>query len=185
MSQFEFSTVLVSIVIAIAITEILATWGRIIRMRGRIRPYWVHLGWMALVLLLAIQFWWSLWELNDWPGWGFFEYVLSLLPFLTLVVLTFLLCPDPTLDRHDELERFFYENSGWFFALAGAFLLELMITNPVLRGEPWLSSENGFRLGGLLVMSSLVRTRNRRVHAAALVVSSVLFVAYVVWTTPP
>jgi hypothetical protein len=54
-SQFELSIVIASIIIAIAISEILATWGRMIRYRRRLRPYWVRFGWMALVLLLAVQ----------------------------------------------------------------------------------------------------------------------------------
>jgi hypothetical protein len=178
-SRFEFSTVLVSIVIAIAITEILATWGRMIRQRRVVRPYWVHIGWMALVLLLAIQFWWSMWELREWPEWPFFLYVFSLLPFLTLVVLAYLLCPDPGREGQSGYESYFFENSGWFFALAVLFMAELMTTNPVLRGEPWISVENGIRSTALLAILPLTRTKNRRVHAGALLVCVVLFVAFI------
>lgn len=183
MSQFEFSTVLVSIMIAIAVTEILATWGRIIRLRRTVRPYWVHVGWMALVLLLAIQFWWSLWELREWPDWGFFEYLFSLLPFLTLVVLTFLLCPDLATEGHDRLDAYFFENSGWFFSLGAVFLVELMITNPMLRGEAWLGIDNGIRLAALVAVLPLAASQNRRLHGVALVACCGLFVAFVVFAS--
>jgi hypothetical protein len=178
-SQFEFSIVILSIVIAISISEVLATWGRMIRYRRRIRPYWVHVGWMALMLLLAVQFWWSLWELQEWPDWGFFQYIMSLIPFLTLVVLTFLLCPDMTAEGHAELESYFYEHSSWFFALAAAFMVELMILNPGLRGEPWLGPENGIRLAALVALIPLANTESRRVHAVVLVACWSLFVAFV------
>jgi hypothetical protein len=180
LSQFEFSIVIASIVIAIAITEILATWGRMIRHRRRFRPYWVHIGWMALVLLLAVQFWWSLWELRDWPDWSFFEYMFSLVPFLTLVVMTFLLCPDPAMDGHDSLESYYFEHSTWFFGLGGVFLVQLMLVNPLLRGEPWLGPENGIRLLALAAVVPLARTESRRVHAGALLACLVLFAVFVV-----
>lgn len=186
MSQFEFSIVVVSIVIAMAISEVLATLGRMIRYRGRIRPYWVHVGWMALVLLLAIQFWWSQWELREWPGWTFSEYVLSLLPFFTLVVLTFLICPDMAEEGHaetnggrTELESYYYENASWFFGLAGAFIVQLMLINPFLRGDAWWGPENAIRLLALAAILPLSRTQSRAVHAAALLACLGLFGAFV------
>jgi hypothetical protein len=179
-SQFEFSIVIASIIIAIAITEILATWGRMIRYRRRFRTYWVHLGWMALVLLLAVQFWWSLWELREWPDWSFFEYVFSLVPFLTLVVMTFLLCPDPAMDGHDTLEAYFFDHAGWFFGLGAVFLFQLMLVNPLLRGEPWVGPENGIRLMAMAAVVPLARTKSRPVHAGALLACLFLFVAFVV-----
>ena len=179
MSQFEFSIVIVSIVIAIAITEVLATWGRMIRYRRRVRPYWVHVGWMALVLLLAIQFWWSLWEIREWPGWNYFQYVLSLVPFFTLVVLTFLLCPDMAAEGHGELETYFFENASWFFALVTAFILQLMVINPLLRDEPWVGPENGIRLLALAAVVPLAITQRRAVHVAALVTCVVLLMLFV------
>jgi hypothetical protein len=174
--------VLVSIVIAIAVTEILATWGRMIRLRGTVRPYWVHVGWMAVVLLLAIQFWWSLWELREWPDWNFFQYVLSLLPFLTLVVLTFLLCPDPTAVGEEGMEGYFFENSGWFFTLSAVFLLELMVINPVLRPDPWLGVDNAIRLLAIAAIVPLAVTKSRTVHAGALIACAALLMAFVLFS---
>lgn len=179
MSRFEFSTVLLSIVIAIAVTEILATWGRIIRLRRTSRPYWVHIGWMAVLLLMAIQFWWSTWELRDWPDWSFFEYVLSLLPFLTLVVLTFLLCPDPAAVGEEGLEGYFFENATWFFALSCVFLAELMVINPMLRGDEWLGLDNAIRATAIVAILPLAFSKSRPIHAAALVGCVLLFVSFV------
>ncbi|MFP3947289.1 MAG: hypothetical protein ACLFWG_01035, partial [Longimicrobiales bacterium] len=53
MSELELSTVLISIVVAIAITEILTAWSRMIRLRRCVKPYRVQMGWSALVVLLC------------------------------------------------------------------------------------------------------------------------------------
>lgn len=179
MSEFEFSTVLVSIVVAIAITEILATWGRMIRLRRRVKPYWVHVGWMALVLLLAIQFWWSLWELREWPDWNFFQFLFLLMPFLTLVVLAFLMCPDLATADYETAEEYFYRNSSWTFGLASVFIVQLMVVNPVLRGETWLGLPNQIRGAALLSILPLAFSRSRRIHAGVVIACYVLFLFFV------
>jgi hypothetical protein len=179
MSRFEFSSVLVSIVLAIGVAEVLRTWGQMIRQRRRARPYWVHVGWMALMLLLSIQFWWSLWDLQAWPEWGFFEYVLFLLPFLTLVVLTFLLCPDLQTDVESGMEAYFFENAPWVFSLGAVFIVELMVTNPVLGVERWTGPENGIRLLGLAAIIPLAVVRRRWLHSGALLLCGGLVVAFV------
>jgi len=178
-SRFELSSVLVSIILAAAITEILRSWGQMIRHRRAVRPYWVHVGWMALILLLAMQFWWSLWELEEWPAWTFFEYVLFLTPFLTLVVLTYLICPDVERDAPNGLEAYFFDNAGWFFSLGAVFILELMVTNPLLRVEAWGAAENAVRLAGLVAIAPLAATRQRWAHSGALLVCAGLVVLFV------
>ena len=87
MTQFEFTTVFISIVLAFGVSDILASWGEQIRLRKQIRIYWLHVAWSALLLVLMIQVWWSLWVLRDRTEWIFFEYLLLILPFLTLALI--------------------------------------------------------------------------------------------------
>ena len=179
MSEFEFSTVLVSVVLAIAIAEILATWGRMIRRRQHVRPYWVHVGWMALMLLLAIENWVGFWSFRGRPGWSFFEYVLMLIPSLALVVLTFVLCPDLSTERSENLEQYFYQNSSWIFGLASIYLVSLMVTYSLLRGDPWVGPLNLIRVVALSAVLTLSVTKSRKVHGAALTACFGLFVIFV------
>lgn len=45
MSHFEYLSVLLSIVVAFAMSEALSGWGQMIRMRDRVRLHPLHLGW--------------------------------------------------------------------------------------------------------------------------------------------
>ena len=58
MTQFEYITVFVSIILALAVAEVLAGLGRLIRERDHVRVYWVHVAWMLLVVLTVVQSWW-------------------------------------------------------------------------------------------------------------------------------
>jgi ABC-type sulfate transport system permease component len=44
-----------SIVVAYAMSEVLSGFGQMIRMRDRVRPYPLQLGWSVLVVLLMVQ----------------------------------------------------------------------------------------------------------------------------------
>ena len=179
MSEFEFSTVVVSIVLAIAIARILATWGSMIRLRHRVRPYWVHAGWSALILLLAVQNWLGYWELQDWPGFSFLQYLLILLPSLILVVLTFVVCPDLATEGVESMERNFYDNSSWSFGLAAIYLVALIASGSLLQGDSWIGQKTLLRLVGLAAVSALSVTKSRKVHSGAVAGCYALFVLFV------
>lgn len=57
MSEFEFISVLYSIVIAFPLSEIMAGWGKMIRRSHVLKLYLPHIGAMFLTAMLHIQFW--------------------------------------------------------------------------------------------------------------------------------
>ena len=52
MSEFEFISVFVSIVLAFAMAELLMGWGRLIRAQGDVHHPFFFLGWSVWLLLL-------------------------------------------------------------------------------------------------------------------------------------
>ena len=65
MSEFEYLSLLVSIIVAFALSEIFAGWGQMIRGRDHVKVYWVHIAATLLVAALIIQFWWSAWQYRE------------------------------------------------------------------------------------------------------------------------
>ena len=60
MSQFEYVAVLVSIIIGLALAQILRGVGRIVTDEDSPPVYWVHLLWTLYLFLYTTLFWW--WE---------------------------------------------------------------------------------------------------------------------------
>ena len=65
MTLFEFLMALASVVIAIALTEIFAGWGRLLRTHIVPRLDWLHLAWTLVIVLYAIQYWVGIWPYRE------------------------------------------------------------------------------------------------------------------------
>ena len=157
-------------------TEVLATLGRLIRWRHRSRPYWIHTGWLGLILLVILQMWWIEWEIQSLPELGFWAYCLTLTPYMAVVVLTYVLCPDLPTSDHANLEDYYYSALPAIFGTGAAMVALLIVVNSLLRGAPWLGVESGIRYVVLLAALVLATTSNRRVHAIGLGVCYALVV---------
>ena len=122
MSRFEFNTVLVSIVLAFAISEILTAWGRLIRNRDRVRSPALFVLGSSWVLLAIVVHWFGLWAYQQAPFDRILETVLVLLPALVIALVCFVWVPDIPTSGPLDLERHYFESGRWSFPLIGLFL---------------------------------------------------------------
>jgi hypothetical protein len=89
-SQFEYVAVLVSIIVGLALTQILRGVGRMVTTKDGPRAYWVHLVWTFYLFLLIVMFWW--WEFRlgtvEWSLGLYIVVILyaTLLFFVSLVI---------------------------------------------------------------------------------------------------
>jgi len=60
MNQFEYLTVMVSIVLGIGVSRLIADAARLIQARRHVRFYWVSIVWGVNLFLLHLQVWWVL-----------------------------------------------------------------------------------------------------------------------------
>jgi hypothetical protein len=110
MSTFEFVSVLLSIVISLAIAHLLTGVAQALKAK-KVRFDWVLAGWWLFVLMLCVDYWFSVWRLRDQPVWtlGF------VLTWLVLAAITYiaawLVVPDTDADgtmdfvAHHEANR--------------------------------------------------------------------------------
>lgn len=179
MSQYEYLSVLLSIVIAYALSEVLSGWGQMIRMRDRVRPYPVHLGWSVLSVLLMVQWWWGFWQFREVLDLGFFGFLAVLSEPLTLVLLAFVLTPHPGELGERDLRAEYYRNRRWIFGIAGLLLVEFAAVDALVGRQPFWHAENAVRGAALVVIAVLAISANERVHAALLALAYALLLAFV------
>jgi hypothetical protein len=177
-TQFEFITVFISIVLAFGVSDILSSWGEQIRLRKQIRIYWLHVAWSALLLTLMIQVWWSLWVLRDSTDWTFFKYLLLILPFLTLALIAYLMTPSLQTDESD-IKKHYWDNARWMFSLAAFYMCTAMTFSFAIVGDHLLELRNTIRFGAFALMVSLALWQNEKFHAVAAIVGGVLLVCWV------
>ena len=87
MDEFSYLSVLISVILGLAVTQILKGFRGILLSRTRIRIYWPVIAWAALLLLICVQSWWAMFELRHYQPWTFAAFAVVLLQ----TILTYML----------------------------------------------------------------------------------------------
>ena len=117
MDEFTYLSVPISIILGLAVTELLLRLGRAIQARKRVRFYWPALVWIVILLVIAVQSWWALFGLRDYHGWTFLTFLVVLLHPIAFFLMASLVLPDREEFAHAvDLREHYYAQSRWFFA---------------------------------------------------------------------
>ena len=165
MTRFDFLYVLVSIMVAISISDIAMTWGALLKRRAEVQFYWVHIAWTILVLFLMAQLWWGMWIYHDVEAWSFFQMVAIIGEIILLVLAASVLTPSRNSEAPIDLEAFFYDVSPLFFTLSAILMLLLAIVNLVVAKQPLVGAENVIRAIAISVAMFGATTRSAMVHS--------------------
>ena len=172
MSAFEYTSVMASIIVGLALVDILVSLNRLIRAGGSVRWHWAAPATALLVSLTIIQIWWGLYTPRDTA-----MTIGQFLPLLVELVILFLLAaaalPDEIPVGGIDLRIYYDRNGRYFWSLFTAALGWLI----VLEGAEVLANGEGVGrlletrlvdLAVLAVFASLIFVRRLWWHAIAL-----------------
>lgn len=113
MSDFEFLSVLVSIVIGLSLTHLLAGLGRAFyaRQLNRLDP--VHVAWTITIFFVLVLNWWVFLLWRDFEQWTFPVFFTTVVWTTSLYMLTIILYP-PNLPEDTDYHQLFQKNRNWF-----------------------------------------------------------------------
>ena len=171
-------TVLLSIIIAVAVSEILAGIGRLIRERNRVKFYGTHIAGMVLALLTMILHWWGIWQYRTVEFRAFHQFLALLAPSLTLVIVAFLITPRLPFQGQLDLRDYYFRNQRWTFGLAAVILVEFILLSVAIGDRSVLHSDNGIRALGVGILVGLAFVRDARVHTLSFVVLYLLILFF-------
>ena len=174
MSQFEFIFVLVSIVLALALTRLLDGMSHVLRNRLRNQNIdTVHLAFSVAVVVLLTIVWWALFRWDSDSAWSYPKYLVIVLHMASFYALSTILYPG----READLPDFEQIRSSFYVVFGANTLLEILHTY-LLEAlfTPWYY----LLITGFLVVLCLVGLVAQRRQADFLIAWS--FVAiFVVW----
>ncbi|MDX1404991.1 MAG: hypothetical protein R3192_10645 [Woeseiaceae bacterium] len=128
MSDFEFLSVLVSIVIGFGLTHLLGGLGRAYFFRDANKMDAVHVGWTITVFFVLILNWWIFLLWRDFDAWTFTSFFMIILWTTSMYVMALALYP-PGRSGNVDYRILFERNRSWFYAsLAIMCLLDLWVT---------------------------------------------------------
>lgn len=117
MDAFSYLSVLLSIILGMAITQILKGYRGLMQSRARLVVYWPSIIWSVLLLVLAVQSWWAMFGLRHHEDWTFLEFATVLAQQIVMYLLAALVLPDFFGDAAVDLRAHYYGQQRWFFVL--------------------------------------------------------------------
>jgi hypothetical protein len=120
MTPFEHLAVLVSIVLGLGLTHLLASVHKVVQARRRVRLYALPLVWVALIFVSQIEWWWALFALRATARWNFFYFLFVLLSPVSLYLASAFALPDIERGEEYDLRAYYYDNRAWFFGTVAA-----------------------------------------------------------------
>jgi hypothetical protein len=133
LDQFEYLSVLISIILGLGITQILTGFGRWLEQRGTFRAFLPSIGWAAFLLIVHVQTWWSMFGLRHWPDWNFLQFSVVLLQPSILFLMAVLVFPGP--HSNDDLRSNYFAQRRWLFGLLMALLVVSVLKDLIRSGD--------------------------------------------------
>ena len=117
MDTFSFLTVLFSVIMGLALTEVLQGFRGLMLARKRVTLYWPALAWGALVIVIVAQAWWGMFAMHTLTHWNFLMYGTVIVQITLLYLAAGVAMPDVPDDGPVDMRRVYYANHRWFFTL--------------------------------------------------------------------
>jgi hypothetical protein len=181
MDVFTHLSVPISIILGLAMTELLTRIGRIIQCRKRVTFYWLPLAWAVVLMVIIVQSWWAVFNLKDVRDWTFFSFLVVLLHPVALFLLVALALPDRDEFIHGsvDLKAHYFEQRRWFFA-AVLLTIAASLARPLAVGDR-LSLNLDVLIQGFLFLCAVggVVIRAEWFHRLLVIVFAATLAAYV------
>lgn len=136
MTDFEFFSVLISIVIGFGLTHLLSGLGRAFHFRHINKIDAVHVAWTITVFFVLVLNWWVTLLWRDFDSWTFTVFFTMILWTSSFYVLALALYP-PHLPEDVNYREMFEANRTWFLSTwAVMCVLDLLVTFFREKGMP-------------------------------------------------
>lgn len=134
-NPFEYSSILVSIILGLGITQLLSAFSELLYNYKRVTFYWPQTGWVIFVLFLHIQDWFITYQLRDKPVWHLSELVFVLLYPVTLFIAAKMLLPTNANEESRDMKAYYMSQFPVLFGIMAISILLSVVFNCWLLGE--------------------------------------------------
>jgi hypothetical protein len=171
---------LLSIILGLAITQILQGFRDLMRARTRLRMYWPALWWAGLLLVICVQEWWAMFSWRAYAPWTFPGFAVMLAQTIATYLAAALVLPE--LGPHEDpidLRAYYYANHRWFFTMLGLAVVISIVKDAALNGALPKPLNLGAQLAFIGIAAVAGLSRNERAHKALAPIAGLLFAAYI------
>ena len=146
MDAFSYLSVLISLILGLAITQVLKGVRGLMHARSRVQMYWPAVVWAILVVVMSVQSWWAMFGLRSHLDWTFVEFSVVLAQTIVMYLLAALVLPDIFGEAPVDLREHYYGHRRWFFSLLIVLIATSLLKQLVLEGKLQESTDLAFHL---------------------------------------
>ncbi|WBH17696.1 hypothetical protein [Sphingomonas radiodurans] len=179
MDAFSYLSVLLSIILGLAITQVLQGIRGLMLSRRHVALYPPVLLWAGTILLMAVQMWWASFGLADHAEWTFAEFGIVLVQTTLLYMLAALVLPDIKFGEPADLRAHYYRETRPFFGILVAILLVSVLKDLLIDGYLPSGANLAFHVVFATVALACAISHHRRLHEAGAVAIAALLVVYI------
>jgi hypothetical protein len=168
MNAFDYLSVLISIILALAMTRVLGGVGEMLQARSHRHIYWVHVIWIINLFLYLVVEWWIFYRWRNQQAWTFLLFIFVLIGPTLLYLASILLFPrEAVADESVDYKTHYYANHRAFFIIFGLYG-PVDVVDTLLKGVPhFLEQGPPYVVSTILFVTGMTIaaiTRNERYH---------------------
>jgi hypothetical protein len=179
MDAFSYLSVLLSIVLGLAVTQLLSGFAALVHARRRVAFYWPVPVQMAATLLVTVQVWWAMFGMRGVQHWTFAGFLLLLAQAISVYLMAAFITPEVDGDGPIDLREAYFREARWFFGSILAALAISLAKNVMLAG----ALQHGVDLAGHAAFGTLALTglisRSDTVHKLVAPLSLLFYALYI------
>ena len=175
MSPFEYIIPLVSVLVGLAIADLLVSFNRLLRARDRVKWDWLPLLTALMAILAVLDIWWMFYSQQEST---FYRALAGFLPLAAQFVLLFLInaaaLPDDVPEEGMDLKKFYEDNSPYFWSLFVIYFVSIFVTRSAsIFISDWdiisTLKQTYHNLIIVALFSGLIFVKSRLYHAAVII----------------
>lgn len=179
MDAFSYLSVLLSIILGLAITQLLTGFRGIVLARTRVRLYAPSVLWAVLLIVINVQAWWAMFQMRLRAAWTFGGFTIVLLEPVVLYLMAALVLPDFPPGETTDLRAHYFDHRRIFFALGTVLPTVSLCKDLVLTGRLTSGGNLVFHLGFIALALVAMVVKRERYHQALAPFMLVVFLAYI------
>jgi hypothetical protein len=163
-NPFEYVSILISIILGLGMTQLLASFSDLLYNFKKIKFYWPHTLWIVFVLFLHVQDWFITYKLKDRWTWDLPELFFVLLYPITLFMVAKLLLPTSDSEEKQNMKLFYKSQYPILFFVVSICVLISILFNLYFLNETVLHQIPLIILFLTVLFLSLRKTNSEIIH---------------------
>jgi hypothetical protein len=176
---FSYLSVLLSIILGLAITQVLQGYRALLLSRATVTLYAPSILWSALLLVFSAQLWWASFGLASRVDWTFAMFAIILLQTILLYMMSAIILPDVPRGESIDLRAHYYREVAPFFVTSLLMLAASVGKDWMLQHRLPEATNLAFHGAFACVSVAALAIRRPRVHEGIAIAMVGFVIAYI------